>query len=179
MTGHHTLTETERAMATHLRGRDLDLQAQAAVSNLYRAANALRNHLTSTVLKESGLTWTSFVVLWVVWMWDGIETRHAAEEAAISKATLTGVVKTMEGRGLLRREGDRIDRRLVRLHLTDEGRALMEDLFPRFNAEESHVVSRLDHACLVQMTEGLRTIVDHLEPEATARADANRQRSRA
>ncbi|HEX6969175.1 MAG TPA: MarR family winged helix-turn-helix transcriptional regulator [Micromonosporaceae bacterium] len=163
MTGHHTLSETERAVATHLRGLGIDLTAQAAVSNLYRAANAIRSHVSKTVLREADLTWTSFVVLWVVWMWDGIETRHAAAEAAISKATLTGVVRTMERRGLLRRSGDPDDRRLVRLSLTDTGRQLMVELFPRFNAEESYIVSRLSRNRLAELTEGLRTIVEHLE----------------
>lgn len=163
MTGHHTLSETERAVSTHLSGLDIDLAAQAAISNLYRAASAIRNHVSKTVLKEADLTWTSFVVLWVVWMWDGIETRHAAAEAAISKATLTGVVKTMERRGLLRRSGDQSDRRLVHLSLTDEGRRLMTQLFPRFNAEESYIVSQLSKKRLSELTEGLRTIVGHLE----------------
>ena len=103
----------------------LNFQAAAAVSSLYRAANAVRVHLTNTVLRQHGLTWTGFVVLWVVWIWDGMETRHAAESAAISKATLTGVVKTLEARGLLTRRVSGTDRRLVNLELTDAGTKLM------------------------------------------------------
>jgi DNA-binding MarR family transcriptional regulator len=169
MTGHHTLAETERAMATHLKGLPIDMAAAEAMSNLYRAANITRNHFTKTVLKGAELSWTSFVVLWVTWMWDGIETRHAAEEAAISKATLTGVVRTLEGRGLIARNGDSADRRLVHLSLTDDGRKLMEDLFPRFNAEEAFVVSSLGARRQAEMTKGLKTIVAHLERHGSER----------
>ena len=66
------------------------------------------------MLRAYDITWTGFVVLWVVWIWDGMETRHAAEAAAISKATLTGVVKTLEARGWMRSAGRADDRRLRR-----------------------------------------------------------------
>lgn len=62
----------------------------AAVANIYRAASAVRQHLENSVLRGSDLTWTAFVVLWVVWVWGESETRHVAEEAGISKGTLTG-----------------------------------------------------------------------------------------
>lgn len=178
MTGHYTLAQTERSAATHLQGLDIDFAAQAALSNLYRAANATRKHFSATVLKESDLTWTSFVVLWVVWMQEGIETRQAAAEAAITKATLTGVIKTLEGRGLVRREGDAVDRRLVHLLLTPAGEKLMRQLFPKFNQQETHVVSTMGAKRLHELTEGLRSIVKLLEdaadeagPEVTDPAD--------
>src|SRR3954462_5151557 len=134
MPDRHTLAETERAMSTHVRELPLDYPASAAVSRLYRAANAGRLHLTNSVLREHGLSWTGFVVLWVVWIWDGLETHRAADSAAISKATLTGVVKTLEARGLITRRVSDTDRRLVNLELTPSGVTLMKELYPAFNA---------------------------------------------
>ena len=121
MPDRHTLAETEKAMSAHIGELPLNFAAAAAVSSLYRAANAVRVHLTNSVLREHGLTWTGFVVLWVVWISDGVETRRAAENAAISKATLTGVVKTLEARGLMTRRVGDTDRRLVNLELTPAG----------------------------------------------------------
>ena len=57
------------------------MSAMAVVSNVYRAANAVRNHLERTVLAPHGLTWTGWVVLWVIWIWGEIESRHVAAEA--------------------------------------------------------------------------------------------------
>jgi DNA-binding MarR family transcriptional regulator len=103
------------------------------------------------------------VVLWVVWIWDGVETRQAAENAAISKATLTGVVKTLESRGLITRTVGEADRRLVNLGLTPTGEALMKELYPHFNGAESEIVSGLSAQRLSDLTTSLRQIVTDLE----------------
>jgi MarR family transcriptional regulator, organic hydroperoxide resistance regulator len=141
----------------------VDAGAAIAVSSLYRAANAVRNHLTNTVLREHDLSWTGFVVLWVVWIFDGLETRHAATSAAISKGTLTGVAKTLEARGWLLRETDPRDRRQVHLKLTPSGLALMQELYPRFNAAEAEVVARIGAQGLPALTDHLRTMVATVE----------------
>ena len=163
MPDHHTLEETERAMKEHVDTLPLDFTAANALSSLFRAANAVRAELTNRVLRHHDMTWTGFVVLWVVWIWDGMETRHVAESADISKATLTGVVKTLESRGLISREGDENDRRLVRLRLTNEGVALMEELYPEFNAIESEIVSRLSSNKVTTLTRALRDVVKSVE----------------
>ena len=163
MPDRHTLAETELAMSDHVGLLALDFPAANAVSSLYRAANAVRNHLTNTVLGKHDLTWTGFVVLWVVWIWDGMETRHVAESAGISKATLTGVVRTLESRGWIIREGDTRDRRLVHLRLTQAGATLMTELYPAFNSVESEVISVLSKREVRGMTRSLRTIVTSLE----------------
>ncbi|XVX18736.1 MarR family winged helix-turn-helix transcriptional regulator [Actinomycetota bacterium] len=163
MPNHHTLTETEAAVSEHVGHLPLDFPAAHAMSSLYRAANAARAHLTAAVLREHDLTWTGFVVLWVVWVWDGMETRHAAEEAAISKATLTGVVKTLEQRGWISRATAEQDRRLVNLQLTPAGQALMEELYPKFNAAEAQLISGLDPKAVATMTTALRGVVEAAE----------------
>ena len=159
----HTLAETEAAMTQHVGHLPLDFRAAHALSSLYRAANAARAYLANSVLREHDLTWTGFVVMWVVWIWDGRETREAAESAAISKATLTGVVKTLESRGLMRRIPSTVDRRLVNLELTSEGVALMEELFPKFNAVEAELVAAIPERRVQEMTRGLRQIVEAAE----------------
>jgi DNA-binding MarR family transcriptional regulator len=158
-----TLAETEAAVSDRISQLSVDFPAAHAVSSLYRAANAARSYLTNTVLREHDLTWTGFVVLWIVWIWDGRETREVAESAAISKATLTGVVRTLEARGLIRRTPSDKDRRLVDLTLTQEGAHLMEDLYPKFNAGEAQLVTALSQRRLKEMTLGLRQIVQTAE----------------
>ena len=62
MTGRHTLGETEARVANRLSHMTLDFEAMAVMSNLFRAASAVRNHFERNVLAESGLSWTAFVV---------------------------------------------------------------------------------------------------------------------
>ncbi|WP_141582765.1 MarR family winged helix-turn-helix transcriptional regulator [Actinomadura sp. WMMA1423] len=177
MTGHHTLQETEQAVQRRLGDVPLRHDAMMAVSTIYRAAAAVRQHFESSVLRGAELTWTSFVVLWVVWIWDEMETRHVAEEAGISKGTLTGVVKTLEGRGLVERGSHATDGRLVLLRLTGEGRELMRKLFPAFNAEEAFVVERLSGEENRALAETLRSVVEHLDEKGDERRAALREQS--
>lgn len=172
MSDRPTLAETEKAMSEHVGALPLDFPAANAVSSLYRAANAVRQHLTNSVLREHDLTWTGFVVMWVVWIWDGLETRQAAESAAISKATLTGVVKTLESRGWITRRTSETDRRLVNLELTPSGLELMTGLYPAFNAAEAEVVAALSRRSVTELTRSLRLIVTELDGDVDTRKGA-------
>lgn len=160
---HRTLAETERAVSERLHGLALDMPAMAAVQNIYRAAGAIRNHLERSVLAPHGLTWTGWVVLWVVWIWEDIEARHVAAEAGISKGTLTGVLTTLEARGLLARRTHPDDARRVLVKLTSRGEQLMGELFPEFNAQEAVVTAPLDPHERVQLAEFLRAVVRGLD----------------
>ncbi|MEZ5095582.1 MAG: MarR family transcriptional regulator [Nocardioides sp.] len=159
MPDQHTLEETERATRDTVGHLPLDFPAMHAVSSLYRAANAARSHLTNTVLRPHGLTWTGFLVLWLLWIWDCLETRAVAESIGISKATLTGVMGTLVSRGLVDRRASEADRRLVELRLTPAGRELMTELFPAFNAAEAELVAGVPAEHLTVLTEALRSIV--------------------
>ncbi|HNM96438.1 MAG TPA: MarR family transcriptional regulator [Marmoricola sp.] len=163
MPDQHTLEETERATGARLARLVLDFPAAHAVSSLYRAANAARSYLTTTVLRTHDLTWTGFLVLWLLWIWGAMETRAVAESVGISKGTLTGVTNTLVARGLVVRIPSTEDRRLVSLDLTDEGSALMEKLLPEFNEAEAHLVSALAPEAVQGLTESLRQIVTTVE----------------
>lgn len=163
MSGSHTLNETERQVATKLSGMSLDFDSMAAVSNVFRAANATRNFLERTVLAPSGLSWTAFVVLWVSWIWEPIETRTIAEEGGFSKATLTGVLQTLESRSLIKRNRSLEDKRLVLVTLTAKGRKLMVSLFPEFNKHEQEVLSGLSAQQKRDLATALRQITAFTE----------------
>lgn len=163
MSGQRTLHETESAVAERLATMSLDLPAMAAVSNLYRAAGAVRNHFERTVLAPHDLTWTGWVVLWVVWIWEEIEARHVAAEAGISKGTLTGVAGTLERKGLLTRRTHPDDARRVLISLTPAGRRLMTKLFPLFNEQETRVVAPLSEQEVATLTTALRRVVMGIE----------------
>ncbi len=133
----------ERKVLERLGHLPLDFRAMAAVSNLFRASTAIRRHMERTVLAEDRLSWTSFVVLWVLWVWDEMESRDLAAAVGISRPTSTGVVTTLERRGLVQRRRSDEDGRMVRVSLTPAGRRLIGSLFPRFNAAEAAVAACL------------------------------------
>lgn len=165
MAGAHTLRETERHVDERLAGMQIDFQAMAVASNLFRAATAVRNHLERSVLAPHELSWSAFVVLWVVWIWETSETREIAAEAGFSKATLTGVLNTLEKRGLTTRKRSKEDGRLVLVNLTSKGKKLMEQLFPLFNKEEQFIASALDSSTQKSAAAALRKITELVEAE--------------
>lgn len=163
MAGAHTLTETERQVSDRLKGMTIDFKAMAVTSNLFRAATAVRNHLERSVLAPHDLSWTAFVVLWVVWIWEPIETRQIAAEGGFSKATLTGVLSTLENRKLAIRKKSSSDGRLVLVELTPAGRKLMKELFPEFNAQEQFVAKALEASLQDATADALRKITANIE----------------
>ncbi len=163
MAGSHTLAETERQVSERLSHMTLNFDAMAVSSNLFRAATAVRNHLERTVLAEADLSWTAFVVLWVTWIWEPIETRQIAEEGGFSKATLTGVLSTLESRGLVIRKKSKDDGRLVLVELTTRGRKLMDKLFPAFNKQETAIINSIAPAKQVLLADQLRVITNFAE----------------
>ncbi|MGH8947224.1 MAG: hypothetical protein ACRDXF_00075, partial [Acidimicrobiia bacterium] len=61
--------EAERDIRSTLGDRALDFEAMLAVSNIYRAANAVRNRMEREVLGPAGLSWGGFTILFVLWVW--------------------------------------------------------------------------------------------------------------
>lgn len=163
MTGPHTLAETERQVNQKLVHKNINFEAMAVTSNLFRAANSVRNHLERTVLAKEDLSWTAFVVLWVTWIWEPIETRQIAIEGGFSKATLTGVLSTLEKRGLLARKKSKDDGRLVIVELTNKGRKLMDTLFPAFNRQETAIANAVAPSKQGVLADQLRTITKFAE----------------
>jgi DNA-binding MarR family transcriptional regulator len=157
------LVQAEQDIRSRIGDYPLDFAAMAAVSNIYRAANAIRNHMERDVLAEEDLSWAAFTVLFVLWIWGDQQTRHLAAEAGVTKGTLTGVLKTLEKRDLAQRRGHDEDGRLVMVTLRPRGREVIEHLFPAFNAGEAQVSSSLTLPEKEQLAFLLRKIIRSVE----------------
>jgi DNA-binding MarR family transcriptional regulator len=78
------------------------------------------------LLEPLGLTYPQYLALLVLWEHDGVSVKALGERLALDSATLTPLLKRLEQRGLVTRERDADDERVVRVHLTTEGRALKQ-----------------------------------------------------
>jgi DNA-binding MarR family transcriptional regulator len=155
--------QAERDIRARIGGQELDFAAMAAVSNIYRAANVIRNRLERQILAGEDLSWAAFTVLFVLWIWGDQQTRHLADEAGVTKGTLTGVLKTLEKRGLTRRRAHDADGRLVLVSLEPKGVAVIERLFPAFNMGEASVSNGLTEEDKHQLARLLRKIIRSVE----------------
>lgn len=137
----------------------IDFVAMGAISNVYRVASAMRNHMEREVLAPYDLSFTAFVVLFVLWIWGDSESHKVASRAGITKGTLTGVVKTLEKRELCSREQHNSDKRRVIVGLTSYGQSIIEKIFPLYNREETRLVQNLDEVERIAMGHSLRTVL--------------------
>ena len=160
----------EADVLARVAGLPVDLGAMAVGANLHRAAQAVRGELERTVLRPEGLSFTGFSVLFNLWVWGAMQTRALAASMGCTRATVSTVSDTLERGGLIARAGDASDRRLVQLDLTPAGRAVIEDVFPRFNAGESALVSGLSREERDVLADLLRRIVTDARGGAEARA---------
>jgi len=164
------LLPAERKILEELGHLPLDFRAMWAISNVFRSSTALRRHLESTVLASDRLSWTAFTALWVLWIWGEIESRDFAAAVGISRPTATGVLSTLQRRRFIRRKKAAEDGRVVLVSLTPSGRRKIEELFPRFNAEEAKVAGALSEEEQDRLASTLRALLRGMEGSGGARS---------
>jgi DNA-binding MarR family transcriptional regulator len=153
------LVRAEADVRAELGDLDLDFRALAAVSNIFRTATAVRNHMERSVLDQHALSWSAFVVLFVLRIWGDQEAHELADEAGITTGTLTGVLKTLERKGLAQRRPHETDRRRVLVAATGDGRRVIETIMPAFNRHEALVTQDLDDGQADALAAGLRQVL--------------------
>lgn len=137
------LLEAERHVQRRLGGLEVDFESLDAVSNIYRAAAAVRRRAEGTVLASDGLSFGAFTILWVLWVWGAMETAKLAQECNLAKGTLTGMLDTLERQGMVDRSRLESDKRRVEVSLTGKGMATIAEVFPKFNAFEAEMTAAL------------------------------------
>ncbi len=137
----------------------LNLDAIAVVTNIYRVAQGLKNKMEQQVLSEYGLSWTAFSMLYDLWVWEAIETKKLAESNGVSKATISNITKTLEKKELCYRKSDNRDRRITFVAITDKGKQVMEELYPRFHLGEVDIVADMSIEEQKGMTKLLRNVI--------------------
>ncbi len=157
------MRQAEIDVVTALGSMDLDFRALSAVSNIFRAATAVRNHFEQSVLSDRQLSWSAFVALFVLRVWGEQESSELADQVGVSGGTLTGVLKTLEKKGLAERRPNESDRRRVLVTLTPEGRRVIDEVMPRFNRHEALVTRDLSPTERDEMASYLRRILRTLE----------------
>lgn len=117
-------------MATRHQGSAAEQRALDAYIKLRRAVNAVSLR-EGEVMRAAGLTESQFGALEALHHLGPLCQHELAGKVLKSAGNMTTVVDNLERRGLVerRREGD--DRRVVTVHLTNGGRDLVREVFPR------------------------------------------------
>jgi MarR family 2-MHQ and catechol resistance regulon transcriptional repressor len=116
-------------MGTHYRGTQEEVTTLNTFIKLMRAADSLTSRL-SPILSSAGLTPGQFGALEVLLHLGPLCQSELGKRLLRSGGNITMVVDNLERRGLVRRERGE-DRRFITLHLTREGRQLIQKIFPK------------------------------------------------
>ncbi|WP_328877509.1 MarR family winged helix-turn-helix transcriptional regulator [Streptomyces sp. NBC_00299] len=106
----------------------LDTQAaKAHPSLLYMVKQVelvVRSHLDELV-KPSGITALQYTALTVLERHDGLSAAQLARDSFVTAQSIADLVRSLEGRGLVRRERNPDNRRELQILLTDAARELL------------------------------------------------------
>lgn len=116
-------------MPTRYAGTTDERAALDAYIKLWRAAHAAEV-AAHRHLADHGLTISQFGVLEGLYHLGPLSQRQLADKILRSSGNLTMVIDNLERDGLVRRERDTQDRRVMNVFLTDEGHALVECVLP-------------------------------------------------
>ena len=117
-------------MGTHYKGSDEEVAALNAFIKIMRASDSLNSRLYS-IVSESGLTISQFGTLEALWHLGPMCQSELGKKLLKSGGNITMVIDNLEKRDLVKRERSKTDRRFISVHLTDEGKELISDVFPK------------------------------------------------
>jgi DNA-binding MarR family transcriptional regulator len=78
------------------------------------------------LVKPSGITALQYTALTVLQRHDGLSAAQLARDSFVTAQSIADLVRSLEGRGLIRRERNPHNRRELLILLTDDGRALLD-----------------------------------------------------
>lgn len=108
--------------SAQLLGVELErFDAMIRVAYAYGDALGIIDALRIQAWSDDGLTMPQIRLLWVLRDDDGLPVGALAQQLGVNPSTITGHIDRLVRQGLVRREEDPADRRIVRNFLTDQG----------------------------------------------------------
>lgn len=116
-------------MPTHYNGSPEELLALDSYIKLTRAADSVNARLNASKSMRN-LTISQFGVLEALYHLGSLCQNDLGSKILKSNSNMTTVVDNLEKRKLVRRERDQEDRRMVMVHLTENGLELISKILP-------------------------------------------------
>ena len=117
-------------MGTHYKGNKEEKRTLDAYIKMMRASESITARLNKH-LTDNDLTLSQFGVLEALLHLGPLNQRALGEKLLKSGGNITMVIDNLEKHGWVKRKRNPEDRRSVLIHLTEEGRDLIETYFPK------------------------------------------------
>jgi DNA-binding MarR family transcriptional regulator len=139
-----------------------DLNWELRLGFLVHDVSRLRRNMVDRSLKPLGLTRSQWWVLAFLSRRDGMSQVALADELDVGKVALGALVDRLEASGLVQRQGDLVDRRIKRVHLTKAGIKLVRDIRTSVSDLETEILQGIDEADLQGAGRALRGMKNNL-----------------
>lgn len=133
---------------------------------LFTRAHKLLQAASDEAMSVHGVRLGQNLVLEVLWAEDGLAPGELAGRLRVSTPTVVNAATRMEAAGLITRRRDDVDARLVRLYLTEAGRAAEQPVQRARAALEHRVTAELTGAERAATESALRKVIRALDPES-------------
>lgn len=105
--------------------------------------------VTDTYFQSKGLSQGRFTVLMLLYdktcgQTHSFTPAHLAEQSGVTRATMTGLIDTLERDGMVTRKPDPSDRRMLSVELTARGVAFLEQMLPEHFSRIRELMSALN-----------------------------------
>lgn len=130
----------------------------------FRLAQVCRNHRNraAALFAPLGIHAGQDLILAQLWIEDGVTQSCLAERVGIDGSTMTKALQRLERYGFVRRCQDPVDTRAVRVHLTEEGRALEPAIAAAMATVEEQTFAGITEEERALLTGLLRRMEDNL-----------------
>lgn len=158
----------------------LEPTAHEAFLHLLRTADLLNDN-NQRFFARHNISQGRFTVMMLLHRpWVRVKTLASlAEDAGVTRATMTGLIDTLEKDGLVTRHPDLHDRRITHVELTDQGRAHLEAIFPECFGTMAHLMSPLSDPERKELVRLLQKIQGSLARQTEADPTGSPQGTRA
>ena len=140
-------------MPTHFTGTRTETRTLDTFIKLTRCTNALMGRLAERATIDD-LTPSQFAVLEALYHLGPLTQSEVSQKLLKSVSNITTVIDNLERNGLVLRERDTQDRRVIHVHLTASGKAKLEAVFPHHLAalvDEFSVLSESEQETLASL----------------------------
>lgn len=144
-------------MPTRYRGSAKETEALNAYIKLMRSSASVLNRVTPR-LQKSGLTFSQFGVLEVLFHLGPLCQKELADKLLQSGGNITMVVNNLERQGMVVRLRDEVDKRYIMVHLTWRGTQRIQELFPQHLEDICECFKVLSSAEIAQLNDLLRKV---------------------
>lgn len=138
--------------------------AEATFGRVLQFVRAVQNGMQN-IDRGHGLSGSQLFALWHISAHPGLKVSELAGAMHIRHSTASNLLDKLEGRALTRRERQTTDTRVVRLHLTPEGEAIVKDLPGPLQGRLRKALQALSAAELAGLSGGIAKLLEILDIE--------------